>query len=177
MRKALVAAALGIAASIAFAQGPGYGSGAGYGPGYGPGMMGGYGPGDGAGYGPGMMRGYGGYGPGMMGGYGGQGGLAALNLTSEQTDKIFAIQEEQRSKNWSVMGDLRKEMFKLRQMYYADNVDPNAYADQQKKVDELRRQMTKSHLEARKQIEAVLTPEQRKQFRQFGPRWMEEQGG
>ncbi len=160
MRKTLIAAALCLTAIAASAQGPGHGYGPG--PGYGPGMMGGYGPG--------MMRGYGGR---MMGGFG---GLAALNLTEEQTDRIFAIQDEQMGKNWGAMSQMRKEMFKLRQMYYSDKLDSNAYAEQQKKVDELRRQMIKSHLEARKQIESVLTPEQRKQFQQLGPRWLDDAG-
>jgi Spy/CpxP family protein refolding chaperone len=163
MKRTLFAAALGAAATLALAQGPGYG----------PGMMGGYGYGPG-GYGPGMMRGYG-YGSGMMGG--GYGSLSALNLTSEQTDKVLAIQEENRSRNWGTMGEMRTEMFKLRQMYYSDKLDANAYADQQKKVDELRRQILKSQLEARKQIEAILTPEQRKQFRQFGPPWLDDEAG
>lgn len=142
--------------AAALAQGPGYG--------YGPGMMGG-----------------GGYGPGMMGGYGPQGqgygprgaGLAALNLTDEQRDKILAIQEDNRGKNWGTMGQMRSEMFKLRRMYNSDKVDPNALAEQQKKVDELRRQMLKSQAEARNQMLAVLTPEQKKQWRQFGPRWLD----
>jgi Spy/CpxP family protein refolding chaperone len=34
--------------------------------------------------------------------------------------------------------------------------------------------MIVSRLETRKQIEGVLTPEQRQQFRQFGPRWLGE---
>jgi Spy/CpxP family protein refolding chaperone len=126
-------------------------------------MMGGYGPG--SGYGPGMMRGYG-------------GGLAALNLTPEQADKIAAIQEDVRRKNWDAMGQMRGEMFKLQRLYNADNVDTKVFADQQKKVDELRRQMITSHLESRKQIESILTPEQRKQFKRLGPWWMgEEEGG
>ena len=124
-------------AGAAIAQGPGYGPGYGYG----PGMMGGYGPG----YGPGMMgRGYGpgyGYGPGMMGGYPGGSGLAALNLTDDQQNKISKILEDARNKNWGVMGQMRSEQFKLRQMYYSDKLDPNAVAEQQKKVDDLRRQM------------------------------------
>jgi Spy/CpxP family protein refolding chaperone len=167
-----------LAAGAAGAQpGPGYGQG----PGYGPGMMGGYGYGPGmmgGGYGPGMMGG-GGYGPGMMGGgygpgWGASGGAtAALNLTDEQQQKIFAIQEENRRKNWDTMGKMRGEQFKLRSMYNADNVDPQAFAEQQKKVDDLRREMIVSRLETRKQVEAVLTPEQRKQFRQLGPRWLE----
>jgi Spy/CpxP family protein refolding chaperone len=146
--------ALGLAAAAAFAQGPGQG--------YGPGMMGGYG------YGPGMMGGYG-RGPGVGRGLGYGGGLAALNLNSEQSEKIASIQEENRRKNWNTMGQMRSEQFKLRQMYYADKIDPAAVAEQQKKVDELRRQMIKSHAETRNQVAAVLTPEQRKQFRQLGP--------
>ena len=153
----LAAATIG---ATAIAQGPGYGPGmmGGGGPGYGPGMMGGGGPG----YGPGR-----GYGPGTN-------MLESLNLTDEQRDKIQAMQEENRQKNWATMGQLRTEMFALRRMYYADKVDPNAVAEQQKKVDELRREMLKSRLESRNRVEALLTPEQRKQFRQYRPWWMQE---
>jgi len=173
---ALAAVTIGAAA---VAQGPGYGPGmmGGGGPGYGPGMMGG-GPGYGQGYGPGMRGGGGpgygqGYGPGR--GYGpGASLLDSLNLTDEQRDKIQALQEENRQKNWATMGQLRTEMFALRRMYYADKVDPNAVAEEQKKVDELQRQMLKSRLESRNQVEALLTPEQRKQFRQYRPWWMQE---
>jgi Spy/CpxP family protein refolding chaperone len=142
-------------------------------------MMGGYGGGPGMMGGGGMMGGYG-PGPGMMGGYGpGWGGpsggaTAALNLTDEQRDKVLAIQEENRRKNWDTMGKMRAEQFKLRSLYNADSVNPQAFAEQQKKVDDLRREMLVSRLETRKQVEAVLTPEQRKQFRQFGPRWLED---
>ena len=179
MRKLLViGAALAAASSIAGAQGPGYG--------YGPGMMGGaYGPGmmgedcnpammmGRYGAGPGMMGGYG-RGPGMMGpgaSFGGTAPLAALDLTDEQRDKIVALREENRRKNWDTMGKMRSEQFKLRGMYDADSVDPNAVAEQQKKVDDLRREMLLSRLETHKQVQAVLNPEQRKQMRRFGPWW------
>jgi Spy/CpxP family protein refolding chaperone len=135
----------------------------------GPGMMGGgYGPGAMGGYGPGMM---GGYGPGMMGGSGRGGGLAALNLSDEQQDKIFALQEDHRRKNSDTMSKMRSETFKLRRMYNAEAVDSKALVEQQKKVDDLRRLMLASRLEMRKQVEGVLTPEQRKQMRQVGPWW------
>ena len=167
---AALAAALAVAVPLAGAQGPGYG--------YGPGMMGGsagggYGPGMmGGGYGQGMMGG--GYGPGM-GGYGRGGGpMAALNLTDEQQDKLFALQEANRKKNWDTMSSMRTEMFKLRRMYNAESVDSKALLEQQKKVDDLRRQVLASRLDMRKQMESVLTPEQRKQMRQFGPWWMHE---
>lgn len=153
----LVALGLAGAVAAAFAQGPGPGPG--YGPGYGPGMGGGPGYGGGRGFGQG-------------------GGLAALNLSSEQREKIATIQEENRKANWNAMGQLRSEQFKLRQMYNADKIDSAAVSEQQKKVDELRRQMLKSRLDAHNQVSAILTPEQRKQFRQLGPWWSrEEEGG
>src|SRR6185436_2094261 len=119
-----------------------------------------------------------GYGPDMMGGYGpGAGrGLAALNLTDDQQDKIFAIQEQQRTKNFGTMTKLRSEAFKLQRMANADNPDSKAVVEQQKKVDDLRREMLAARLEARKEVQKVLTPEQRKQFRQFGPWWAPQEG-
>src|SRR5262245_12571085 len=156
---AALAASLALAGTLVGAQGPGYG--------YGPGMMGGYG---GAMMGRGGMMG--GYGPGMM--MGGYGPMAALNLTDEQHDKIFAIQEANRKKNWDTMSAMRSETFKLRRMYNAETVDSKGVLEQQKKVDDLRRQMLASRLEMRKQVEGVLTPEQKKQMRQFGPWWATE---
>src|SRR5678815_5490494 len=144
-RKYVLGAALAaaLASPLAGAQGPGYG--------YGPGMMGGYGEG---------MMGGSTMGGGMMGGYGGP--MAALKLTDEQKDKLFAIQESNRKKNWDTMLSVRSEMFKLRRMYNAERVDPKALLEQQKKVDDLRRQVLASRLDMRKQMESVLTPEQRK---------------
>ena len=195
IRAIALATTLAAASFATFAQGPGYGPGGGYGPGmmggygpgYGRGMMGdgygpGYGYGPGQGSGPGMMgRGYGGggygYGPGMMGGgYGPGGPLAALNLTDEQRNKIFALQEENRAKNWGTMGKMRSEMFKLSSLLNSDKADTNTVLEQQKKVDELRREMLKSRIENHKQVESVLTPEQRKQLRQYGPWWLSEEG-
>ena len=169
MRKTLFACALALATTAAFAQG--YGRSPGYG--YGPGMMGGGGPG--YGYGPGMMAG-GGWGPGMMGpGTGPGAGLAALNLSDEQREKVFAIREEARKKNWATMGEVRSEQFKLRGMYSAERLDPDKIAEQQKKVDELRRQMVKSRADTHNKVMAVLTPEQRKQAREYGPWWATEE--
>jgi len=146
-RTLILGAALAAAATMALAQGYGYGPG--YGPGYGQGR--------------GMMGG--GY------GYGAGGGLAALNLTDEQREKVFAIQEEHRKKNWTVMGEMRAEQFKLRNMARGEKLDADKLVEQQKKVDGLRQQMFKSRVEAHNQIAAVLTPEQRKQLRQYAPWW------
>jgi Spy/CpxP family protein refolding chaperone len=165
-RLTILGTALMLASSLAAAQGYGYGRGM-MGDGYGPGMMG---------RGQGMM----GQGQGMMGqGQGMQGGgmLSALNLTDEQREKVLAIQEEHRKKNWAAMGEVRAEQFKLRSLYGSEKLDPNKVVEQQKKVDALRQQMLKSRVETHNQIAAVLTPEQRKQLRQYAPWWMGDEAG
>ena len=48
-------------------------------------------------------------------------------------------------------------------------------AEQQKKVDELRRQMVKSRADTHNKVMAVLTAEQRKQVREYGPWWATEE--
>lgn len=159
MRTALIfGAALALASSLATAQGYGQGYGQGRGM-MGEGTMGG-----------GMM------GRGMMG-YGQQGGgmFAALGLSEEQHQKVLAIQEQHRTKNWAAMGEVRAEQYKLRSLYGADKVDADKVAEQQKKVDELRRAVLKSRVEAHNQMAAVLTPEQRKLLREYAPWWLSDE--
>lgn len=155
MKRTLIGAAVAAAAILGgTAVGQGYGMGpgmmgGGYGPGYGmgPGMMGGYGPGQGMG--PGMMGG--GYGP----------GYAALNLTDEQRKKIDAIQEEVWSKQGELMGRMHAQSYRMHDFDKADD------AAARKAFDEMataHKQMFETRLEARKRIDAVLTPEQRKQL-------------
>lgn len=141
MKRILISAALAGAAILAgTALGQGYGMG--------PGMMGG------GGYGPGQ-----GMGPGMMGGYGP--GYAALNLTDEQRKKIDAIQEEVWSKQGELMGRMHAQSYRMHDFGKADD------AAARKAFDEMataHKQMFETRLEARKRIDAVLTPEQRKQL-------------
>jgi Spy/CpxP family protein refolding chaperone len=140
MKRILISAALAGAAILAgTALGQGYGMG--------PGMMGG-------GHGPGY-----GMGPGMMGGYGP--GYAALNLTDEQRKKIDAIQEEVWSKQGELMGRMHAQSYRMHDFGKADD------AAARKAFDEMataHKQMFETRLEARKRIDAVLTPEQRKQL-------------
>lgn len=146
----------------------GYGSGDGMmsgGPGYdmGPGMMGGYG--SGYGMGPSMMDGQSsGYGMGssMMGGYGSR---ADLNLTAEQRGKIAKIQNDVRRKHWDLMGKMQDEQSQMNEQYESDQRDDAALSKSYRNISELRQQMFDLSLSARRQIDAVLTTEQREKIR------------
>lgn len=132
-------------------MGPGMGMGSGM-MGMGPGMMG-------YGMGPGMM------GHGMMGGYG-PGNMP--NLDESQQRKIIQIQDELRKKHWDLMGKMNDEQAKLNQLYYSGQRDPAAVGKQYQRIQDLRRQMMESSVEAQNRTEAVLTPEQKEQLRGYG---------
>ena len=133
----------------------------GYGPGYGmgPGMMGNYGPG--YNMGPGMMGGFGpdyGMGTGMMGGYANR---SDLNLSAEQRSKIAKIQNDVRRKHWEIMGKVHDEQALMNEQYYSEQRDDAALSKSYRNMSELRHQMFDLSLSAQKQIDAVLTKEQR----------------
>jgi Spy/CpxP family protein refolding chaperone len=142
---------------------------AGYGPGYGmgPWMMGaGYG-GWGGGYGPGMMGGFGGYGmgPWMMGlGYGGLGGPYGIKLSDAQIQKIEAIEKAQFDKQWLLMRDMQQTMVGAWGANNASGLDVDAVMKRATALSNLRLQMLRNRLEAQKQIDAVLTKDQRERL-------------
>ena len=128
-----------------------------FGPDYGmgPGMMGGYG------MGRGMMGGQGsgyGMGPGMMDGYASR---ADLNLTAEQRSKIAKIRNDVRRKHWDLMGKMQDEQAQMNEQYNSDQRDDAPLSKSYRDMSELRQQMFDLSLSARRQIDAVLTQEQR----------------
>ena len=156
--------------------------------GMGPGMMGGYGPGggqgfgQGQGYGPGygmgsgMMGGYGpgyGMGPGMMGGYGPGYGYGP-DLGAEQGAKISAIQQELAQKHWELMGRMHQQGGPMYEAFGPGPIDEKAARKAFETMAEAQTQMFELSLQARRRIDAVLTPEQREQmgrgWRGRGPR-------
>jgi len=154
-------------------MGPGYGPGM-MGQGMGPGMMGpGYGPGMmGQGMGPGMM-GYGmmgqGMGPGMMGGmmYGAN-PYASVDLSAEQRAKISAIQEGLWRKQWDLMGRMHEERYHMHQLMSGAVADDAAARKAYQAMADAHKQMFDAMLAARKQIDAVLTKEQRDKLNSGG---------
>ncbi len=178
----VAATALSLVGLTAYAQGtfqPVHGFGGmmggysqGYGPGYdrgyhmGPGMMGGY---AGYGMGPGMMGGYGGYGmgPGMMGGAG-LGGIDRLDLTDDQRSQLAKIEGDLRTKNWELMGKMHDQMDDLHDLDSAsDKRDRSAILAANRRMTDLRQQILENSLDATEKAEALLTPEQREQFKRY----------
>jgi Spy/CpxP family protein refolding chaperone len=125
----------------------------------GDGMMGGYG------IGPGMMDGQGrgyGMGSGMMGG---SGSRADLHLTTEQRSKIAKIQDDVRRKHWDLMGKMQDERSQMNEQFNAQPRDDAALSASYRKMSELRQQMFDLSLAAQKQMDTVLTAEQREKMK------------
>lgn len=139
-----------------------------HGYGMGSGMMGGY---QGYGMGMGMMGGHHGYGmgPGMMG----REIFRGLNLSSDQKSKVSKIRKAVRTKHMELMDEMMDAQDKLHELYDADKLDAAAISKQHKVVDDLRRQMVESSVDAHNQISDILTKEQRDKLRErrreYGP--------
>ena len=117
-------------------------------------------------YGYGMMRGYG-MGPGMMGGYGGLGPLGALNLSDAQRDRITKILEADRQQHWAVMGKMMDDADKLRELLAEERPDPKKVGALYGQISVLRQQIIVAHVQARNEVQNVLTAKQREQLQQW----------
>lgn len=121
---------------------------------------GGYGPG-GWGMGPGMMGKWG-MGPGMMGGWGygydPAGGLANITgLTQQQRDQIAQVQVAFRDKQRTLMQSMHNIMWN-------QAGDEAAARKNYEDFTTLQKQMFENQLAFRRQVDAILTPEQRRQL-------------
>lgn len=175
---ALAALAAATISTFAAAQmGPGMGGGPGMGRGAGPGMAGGDCPMH-QGMGP---QGKGGMHGGMGGMHGGKGGgmmglgqgippgvLATLGLTPEQQAKVTEIQRDQQRKRHAMHGTMQEMRWKA-QDAQKDGFNEDAARKQFDAMAAMRKEMFESGLAARKQLEAVLTPEQREKLKKARP--------
>ena len=168
--------------ATAHAQGMWGGMGPGPGPmmGGGPGMM----PGEPGDHGGPAMMGWGGPGwsdPGMMGrgagmmpfGYRMQ---QALGLSEEQRKKLDAIHDDLQAKTWDIIGKMRSEMVKMRELMAGDPLDKAALDAAFQRMNDLRLQRFDAGLAAHDQMLTVLTKEQRDQLKRSGPWWMHPAG-
>lgn len=137
--------------------------------------------GNGCGMGPGMMMGGHGIGPSMMmgGGYGMGPGMmmggyslyGALKLDDKQQEKIQKIQEELVQKQWALMQAMHNEMMTAhKNQYSTNNIDVESIMKTQTSISGLHLKMLRNRLEAQKNIQNVLTEEQRERLREIS-RW------
>ncbi|WP_373019750.1 Spy/CpxP family protein refolding chaperone [Thiomicrorhabdus sp.] len=162
--------------------GPGYHMGPGYGMGYGPGYH--MGPGYGMGYGmhPGYGMGYGmhpgyGMGPGygMMGGMGpgygmmGPGYGTGIKLSKDQQKSIDKIRKDLFKEQRNNMREMWQEQKRLGDLMTADKEDPKAIQEAYGRISNLQEKSFRKRMEMQKQMDGVLTDEQKKQMRQSYP--------
>lgn len=105
----------------------------------------------------GMM---GGLGPGMM-----DGDYGALNLTKEQRNKIYAIHRDLRDKQFALMDRMHDSMQSVT-LYRDGKFDEQAARNAHEAAEKIHRQMFENMLTAQKQVDALLTPQQRQQLSQ-----------
>jgi Spy/CpxP family protein refolding chaperone len=143
---------------------PPVGPGGGYpGMGQGPGPMPGYGPPQGppgAMMGGGMMRGPGAssrMGRGMRGMAYVMQALHMPNLSDEQRDQIRKVAQNLRKKHWEIQGSMMDQRDKLSELWSAEPVDAVAVGDAYGQVCDLKRQMLQASIEAKNQVDEVLS--------------------
>jgi Spy/CpxP family protein refolding chaperone len=153
----LMLAGVVVAQPYGYGMGPGMMGGGGYG--VGPGMMGGYGGGHGGGWGGGW-----GMGPGGMGGWGAE-AYSALNLSAEQRKQIADIQEATRKAMWQMMGTMHEQGYHMYGMFGPGPLDDQAAQKAYEQMAATQKAMFALQLDARRKIDAVLTPEQREELR------------
>lgn len=116
---------------------------------------------DGPGWGGGTM----GMGPGMMGpGMMGADRYWTLDLNDAQRDKILSIERAASDKQWELMGRMREQRLRMHESFATGKWDEDAQRRTYQLMSELHKAMFESSLQARKEVEAVLTPEQRAQL-------------
>ena len=118
-----------------------------------------------------------GMGPGMIGGPASCRGMgsdaigdlnsrADLNLTAEQRRKIGKIEADTRHEHWELMGRMQDQESQMIEQFNSEQRDDAALSKTHRDISDLRNQMFDLALRAEKQIDAVLTDEQRAKVRQ-----------
>lgn len=109
-----------------------------------------------------------GWGPGEHRGLGMRAGdYASLDLGSEQRRRINVIEQDLRRKQWPLMRRMRHTMRSVA-LYRNGKFDEHAVRQGQAEAEAIRRQMFENRLDAHKQVDALLTPQQRQQLSQHG---------
>ncbi len=90
----------------------------------------------------------------------------SLDLTEKQKDAIKEISSRAMKETIKKRADLEIAGVELRELLHKDSVDMGAVEAKLKKTESMRTDLRLSHIKAREEIKALLTPEQRKKFKE-----------
>jgi Spy/CpxP family protein refolding chaperone len=135
----------------------------------------------GFGFGPmmGGTRGYGmmnmmGPGMGMMGMGPMMGPLSFLDLTAEQRRQMRQLQRELRDQHMKLMDKMWDDSDKIEEIWSKDRVDPKEAGKAYERVFNLQREMIEQRATYHNRVMDLLTEQQRKKLKEYGPGWMME---
>ncbi len=92
--------------------------------------------------------------------------LMGLGLSDQQMDALRAIKTRVAKDTIKKRADLELARVELKELLHKDEVDMKAVEASLKKVESVRTELKLSHIKAREEIKAILTPEQRKKYKE-----------
>ncbi len=92
--------------------------------------------------------------------------LMGLGLSDKQRDALKAIRSRVAKETIKKRADLELAQVELRELLGKESVDMSAVEASLKKAESVRTDLRLSHIKAREEIRAVLTPEQRKKLKE-----------
>ncbi len=101
----------------------------------------------------------------MMGGYSiDYGTLEQMNITTEQRDKLSAIQDGVAKKTWDLADRMRERSLRLRDLMATRPRERTAIVSEYKKLQELQLQNFRIYIDAREEMANVLAAEQQQRL-------------
>jgi Spy/CpxP family protein refolding chaperone len=88
----------------------------------------------------------------------------SLNLSDEQRAKILAIERAAWGKRWELMGRMHEQGLRSRENYATGKLDDETLRKNYQAMSDAHGAMFEAWVQARKDTQAVLTPEQREQW-------------
>jgi len=92
--------------------------------------------------------------------------LVGLGLSDQQIEALKAIRIRVEKDTIKKRADLQLARVDLRELLHKDPVDMSAVEANLKKAESVRTDLRLSHIKAREEIKAILTPEQRKKLKE-----------
>lgn len=92
-------------------------------------------------------------------------GVMGLNLTDDQELAVQKLQHKLRRQNWSLKGDILDEQGKLIELYAVDIPDAAVIGKVYDAIFDIKRQMIENRINTENEVQALLTTEQKTQFK------------